>query len=52
MVVIKDAGMYALSHQYYVGMHIDHICIFGIAGPANQNGCIILHVGKIADEKF
>jgi hypothetical protein len=23
-----------------------------IVGPANQNGCIILRVGNLADEKF
>jgi hypothetical protein len=27
-------------------------CKDGIVGPANQNGCIILYVGKLADGKF
>jgi hypothetical protein len=27
-------------------------CCTSIVGPANQNGCIILCVGNLADEKF
>jgi hypothetical protein len=38
--------------EYLLHLRYKDQPVNAIVGPANQNGCIILRVGNLADEKF